>query len=326
MTADVRKSIKPEVGARPLAPDPEAVRDRGRHDDDREPRQPERERVEPDVVRDVEVAEPGHLLVEVRRHRGAVEVHPRQRGDPEADLREREQERDGAGDAGDRDEPDDDRPGQRQEDEDRCEPVVHLTHTKTRARTVTPPAIASAYVRTRPVCDVAQITGEAACARRDSGDRAERRSAPRSGRGSERASQHRRPVEDRVVQLVEVELVLEHRAHASGLRDRGASVPSTQPRRPRCRRARARAAARLAKSSCVPARLDERLDGRLQEVGEGVPDARDLDPAADDREQLSTATVHAIQTQGSVRSGRCMCSRAYADGSPPKTMKIIRNV
>ncbi len=41
---------------------------------------------------------------------------------------------------------------------------------------------------------------------------------------------------------------------------------------------------------------------------------------------VRTPTVQAIQTHGSVRSGLWKCSRAQADGSPPKTRKTIRNV
>ena len=47
---------QPEVRARPVAADPEAVADRGRHRDDGEPDEPEREAVLADVVRDAEVA------------------------------------------------------------------------------------------------------------------------------------------------------------------------------------------------------------------------------------------------------------------------------
>ena len=70
-----------------LAPDPERVRDRRRHHDDGQPDQPDGEAVDADVVRDVQVAEPGAPLRELQP--AAVEVEAGDHLDPDADLGER---------------------------------------------------------------------------------------------------------------------------------------------------------------------------------------------------------------------------------------------
>ena len=83
---------QPVVGARVVAADPVAVGDRRGHHDDRQPDEPEREPLEhPDVVRDAEILRPRRLARLLQP--ALVEVEPRDRLDPEADLGERDGER-----------------------------------------------------------------------------------------------------------------------------------------------------------------------------------------------------------------------------------------
>src|SRR5204863_9240060 len=103
------------------------------------------------VGRDVEVGEPRHALVELQRRR--AEVEPARRGDPEADLDERDERRERAGvEGGERRDPDEQPGGDGQEDQDRRQPVVHRVVRKTTARTARPETSASAYERTSPFC------------------------------------------------------------------------------------------------------------------------------------------------------------------------------
>ena len=133
---------EPEVGARTVASDPPGVRDRGGGADDRQSDEPEREPEQPDVVRDAELAEPRVLLLALDP---AVEVELRERDDPEADLRERDERRDRTGpEPRPRNDPEDDRPGERQEDQRGRQPAAHRSATKTTARTASPAMSASA--------------------------------------------------------------------------------------------------------------------------------------------------------------------------------------
>ena len=130
-----------EVGARPLAAHPEAVADRRCADDDGEADEPERESVEADVVRRREVGEPRGAVLELDAGRGEVELL--EGADPEADLCERDEERERAGGAaGERREPDCKGAGEREQDEGGRH--SQRTVTKTRTRTATDRAIASA--------------------------------------------------------------------------------------------------------------------------------------------------------------------------------------
>ncbi len=139
-----------------------------------------------------------------------VEVHLAERRDPEADLGEGDEERERTGHAANGDQPDQERACERQEDQDRGEPVRHFTHTKTKARMVTLPAIASAYVRTRPVWSSRHLGTDPARAGGDRVDRAEQ-DRPLDPVTERDGQSDARPVEDPVVELVEVELVLEDR-------------------------------------------------------------------------------------------------------------------
>ena len=97
-----------------------------------------------DVVADAELAEPRVLLVELQR--AVVEVEALEREDPEADLDERDERRERArpSAASSGSEPDDERAGHRQEDQDRRQPARHRVARKTTARTASPLASASA--------------------------------------------------------------------------------------------------------------------------------------------------------------------------------------
>ena len=86
---------EPEVAARAVAPGPEAVRDRRRHDCDRQPGEPERETVETDVVGDVQVAEPVRALLELQP--AGAEVEADEPVDPDRDLRQRHEQPQRAG-------------------------------------------------------------------------------------------------------------------------------------------------------------------------------------------------------------------------------------
>ena len=113
-----------EVRARPLASDEERVADRGGHHDHGQPGEPEREAVHPDVIRDVQVAEPRRALLELEALR---EVEARERLDPEADLHERDEQREGAGRAAQRQHEARERAGDREEDQDRRQPGIHVS-------------------------------------------------------------------------------------------------------------------------------------------------------------------------------------------------------
>ena len=156
--------------------------------------------------------------------------------------------------------PDEERAGQRQEDEDRGEPVAHLTHTKTRARTVTPPAIESAYVRTRPVWSsvtslpmrrapvaIASIEPRRTAARRSRAAcvRAGRRAGRRPSRRARRSRTCARA-----------------RRARPGPAGRRATGPSRSPRRRAIPASPRPTARRLAKTILRSGRLDERLGHR----------------------------------------------------------------
>ena len=133
---------QPEVRARPVSSGPPRVGDRSGARDDREADEPEREAVEADVVRDAEVAEPRVPLLALD---SALEVEVEERDDPEADLDERDQGRDRAGpEPRPRDQPEQERAGDRQEDERRRQPAAHRSATKRTARTASPAVSASA--------------------------------------------------------------------------------------------------------------------------------------------------------------------------------------
>ena len=157
---------------------------------------------------------------------------------------------------------------------------AHFTHTKTRARTVTLPAIASAYVRTRPVWTSLSSLPirRAPVAMRV--DRAEQDRALDPVTERDRQG-HARPVEDPVVELVEVELVLEDGAHRPGLRDRERPGRVRGPGDRDPGDARARRARMLATSSCVPLGSTSGSTVGSRKSVTGVPEPGDLDPAAD---------------------------------------------
>ena len=94
----------------------------------------------------MQVAEPVPLLGELQSP--LTEVVARGELDPDADLRERGEERERPGrDVVERQHPDDERGGEREDDQR----GRHRTATKTTAMTARLEAIASAYVRTSPV-------------------------------------------------------------------------------------------------------------------------------------------------------------------------------
>ena len=117
------KQHQPEVRARPVASDPEAVRSARGHPDDGQADEPEREAEEADVIRDVQVAEPRALLLELE---AAREIEPGYRLDPEADLGERDKERERRGRVrAQRHDEEHERAGDRQEDQNGRQPGVH---------------------------------------------------------------------------------------------------------------------------------------------------------------------------------------------------------
>ena len=255
---------QPEVRARPVAAGPHPVRGRGRHHDHRQPDEPDREALEhADVVRGAEVLEPRQLRRLLQPAPG--EVVANERLDPEADLEQRDQQRERREpDARHRQQPDEQRAAERDEDQRGRDPAVgvHRTATKTTIRTATPAPSASTYIRTRPVC------------RSRVSDPAHRASdvTPRIEPLDQRSlddpveqlrERDRRPVEEPGVELVEPELPLEQRPRPRRLAP-GAPSRSTTRRRSRRVRARPRrcsrpppgcptprrAAARPARASC----------------------------------------------------------------------------
>ena len=142
---------QPEVAARTVAADPEAVPGARGHRDDGETDEPDREAVDADVVRDAEVAEPPGALLHLQA--GAREVEARGLLDPESDLGEREEHRQGAGRvARERQQPDQDRSRDRQPDQDRGQGRgAHLAIRKARTTAAAPPARKRTYVRRSPV-------------------------------------------------------------------------------------------------------------------------------------------------------------------------------
>jgi hypothetical protein len=105
------------VRARAVAADPQGVPDRRGRDDHRDPRQPDREAVEADRVRDPEALDPLPRGAELEP--AVVEVEARGGHDPEADLHERDEERQpGRRRARQREHSDDERADEREEDEE----------------------------------------------------------------------------------------------------------------------------------------------------------------------------------------------------------------
>ena len=131
---------QPEVRAWSVAPDPEAVAGARGHPDDGEADEPEREAVDADVVRDAEVAEPVRALLHLQARLREVEAC--RLLDPEADLGEREEQCQAPRRvAGERQQPDEDRAGDRQPDQDRGEGGgVHLAIRKARTTPAAPAA------------------------------------------------------------------------------------------------------------------------------------------------------------------------------------------
>jgi hypothetical protein len=129
---------QPEVGARAVAADPEAVADARGHRDDRQPDEPERESVLPDVVRDVEVLDPGRVLRELNP--APREVEARGLLDPDPHLGERDEHRERAGRVPrERQQPDHQCGADRQPDQKRSEGRDgHRTTRKTIATTAMP--------------------------------------------------------------------------------------------------------------------------------------------------------------------------------------------
>ena len=132
-----------EVGARPVAADPPAVDRARRHHDHRHPDEPEGEAVLADVPAHLQVGEPRRTLVELQR-RGA-EVELAHRGDPHGDLDERDERGERAEPvARERRDRDQQRAGEREDDQGSRQPVHQRTARKTTVRTARPPASASA--------------------------------------------------------------------------------------------------------------------------------------------------------------------------------------
>ena len=94
------------------------------------------------------------------------------------------------------------------------QPVTHLTHTKTRARTVTLPRDRERVRAHEAGLELVDLAAGAARACGERVDRADSDAAARRTSRSVVASKTVGPVEDPVVELVEVELVLEHRRTA----------------------------------------------------------------------------------------------------------------
>ena len=125
---------QPVIGTRPVAADPHAVGDRGRHHHDGEADEPDREPLEhADVVGDAEILEPGQAG---RLLQAAVdEVEAGERLDPETDLEEREQQGSGRDPhARHRHEPEQQRTAERQEDQDVGDPAVRVHRDPTPPR------------------------------------------------------------------------------------------------------------------------------------------------------------------------------------------------
>src|SRR5207247_9006981 len=147
-----QKARQRAVRARAVAADPEAVADAGRHRDDGQSDEPQREAVLADVVRDAEVLDPRALLRELQA--AVREVEACRLLDPDADLEQRDEHGEQAGRVTrQRQRPHDERGADRQPDQERRERRDrHRTARKTTARIAVPRPRKSTYVRSRPVC------------------------------------------------------------------------------------------------------------------------------------------------------------------------------
>ena len=165
------------------------------------------------------------------------------------------------------------------------EQIVIAPIRKTTARTASPAASASAYVRSRPVCSAAHALAE--LLRR----LAEVRSEISDQRSSSSVRDECRersggPVEERVVELVEVELAA--RAGAAERRRAERRVCGRRRAATRRRFLRGRAAGRERRSDglhpVVGSALASVRRDRREPVRERRPERRELEPAADERE------------------------------------------
>ena len=315
---------QPVVGARPLAAGPERVADRRRDHDDGQADEPEREAVEADVVRDVQVAEPGLLLLELEAR--LVEVEARDGVDPERDLDERDEQRDrrrprtAAAAA-----PHEQRAGDGQEDQ-------RGRHQRTATKTTVEDGDAGgdrervgAHEAGLEAAGVAPEPAPTPC----TSSRTEPKISGRSiQRPRPRGQEDGRPVEREVVRLVEVELVLEQVLRPGDPR-RGRlarAVDRTRRCRSRPRRARRRGSTRPPPASrsprraaARPGRASSRPASRRRRTGA----SRRSPPARRARRRSRSSRAAPRRRACCVRSGARARTR---DGSPQKTMNSIRNV
>ena len=174
----------------------------------------------------------------------------------------------------------------------------------------------SAYVRSRPVWSARDPAGDLARARADLVERAARRPAPRRRSRRRVASERGGPVEERVVQLVEVELVLEHASRAPG---RGTIC--RRPCRTRAGRRDADDADRRprSRSSATPARPSARRAARRPRrssprTAPTRPGCRASPPTTESTASTPTGTQHRARPLAVVVA--CVSLGACSSASP----------
>ena len=280
---------EPEIGAWPFPSGPDCVRDRRRRDDHGQPGEPEREGVEADVVRDVQVAEPRCCWSKFGVAPVRLKSKRIKRADPETDLHEGHQEREGSGHPPrQRDQPHEERPGDGKEDEQGREPACHRTHTKTRASVATAVRDHERVHANEARLSLGDLTARAARAEGDPGQRA-RDQRPLDER-AKRREPGRGPVEEPVVRLVEVELVLEDRLQGTHSRH-GPPSGREPPGESDAEHTPTVTAAREATASRLPVGSKSDSTAGCRKSAK-VPHAGDLDPAADHREHGERADGH----------------------------------
>ena len=216
------------VGAAAVASRPERVGDRDRADDDGQAGEEEREAVEADVVGDTEIAEPAVLVAQLQALR---EVELLERDREEHDLGERREQRQRPGrTARERQQPDDERGGEREDDQR----SRHWTLTKTTTRIGDREGDREGIAAQVAGLGTADGTGRLS---RPDGDTRDRAADQRllDPAPEDAGEQDGRLVEDQVVELVEPELVLERRSAG-----RDTSAPAHGGRRSTARRRRSR--------------------------------------------------------------------------------------
>ena len=318
----VRSSISPKYARGRSRPVQNAYPTAARHHDDRQPGQPEREAVEADVVGDVQVAEPGLLCwnwIPPEKSKRDERV------DPQADLDERDEKRERAGPAARQREEPEQRARRRPGTGSGCGEPASVAPPRRRGRGRRRRPRSRARTADEPGLDAARVGRAARATARSRSSRAI--SGASTNRGQRRGRGDRRPVEDDVVQLVEVELVLEHvrTAACRGTVDRAA--PSRSPTRRRSRRRRATTPQMLETASWArsPRRAAGATGSRKVEIG--VQNGANWIQPPNVGEHGQHATGAAIEIADAAFFSAWKCSRdERATARRRKTRKTIRNV